>query len=62
MSDTRAGFVQWRMAVVGDDGFDAIGGNLDLAVDDYLTHNVNYLRVVLGVKLPPFSLRIGYMT
>jgi len=37
----------------GDDGFDAIGGNLDLAVDDYLAHNINYLRVILGVKLPP---------
>ena len=39
----------------GDDGFDAIGGNLDLAVDDYLAHNINYLRNVLGVKLPPFG-------
>jgi sugar phosphate isomerase/epimerase len=39
----------------GDDGFDAIGGNLDLAVDDYLNHNVNYLKVVLGVKLPPLD-------
>jgi inosose dehydratase len=39
----------------GDDGLDAIGGNLDLAVDDYLAHNVNYLRVVLGVKLPPLD-------
>jgi inosose dehydratase len=37
----------------GDDGFDAIGGNLELAIDDYLSHNVNYLRVILGVKLPP---------
>ncbi len=37
----------------GDDGFEAIGGNLDLAIDDYLTHNINYLRVILGVKLPP---------
>ena len=37
----------------GDDGFDAIGGNMDLAVDDYLAHNINYLRVMLGVKLPP---------
>jgi len=37
----------------GDDGFDAIGDNLDLAVDDYLSHNVNYMRVVLGIKLPP---------
>jgi len=37
----------------GDDGFDAIGGNIDLAVDDYLAHNINYLRDVLGVKLPP---------
>jgi hypothetical protein len=37
----------------GDDGFDAIGGNLELAVDDYLSHNINYLRVILGVKLPP---------
>jgi inosose dehydratase len=39
----------------GDDGFDAIGGNLDLAVDDYLAHNINYLRVVLGVRLPPLG-------
>jgi inosose dehydratase len=37
----------------GDDGFDAIGGNLDVAVDDYVAHNINYLRDVLGVKLPP---------
>lgn len=37
----------------GDDGFDAIGGNNKLAVDDYLSHNINYLRDVLGVKLPP---------
>jgi len=37
----------------GDDGFDAIGGNMDLAVDDYLAHNINYLRDVLGVRLPP---------
>lgn len=37
----------------GDDGFDAIGGNLDLAVDDYLAHNINYLRDVLGIRLPP---------
>ena len=37
----------------GDDGFDAIGGNLDVAVDDYLAHNINYMRIVLGVKLPP---------
>ena len=37
----------------GDDGFDAIGGNMDLAVDDYIAHNINYLRVILGVKLPP---------
>jgi inosose dehydratase len=37
----------------GDDGFDAIGGNLELAVDDYIGHNINYLRVMLGVKLPP---------
>ena len=37
----------------GDDGFDAIGGNLDLAIDDYLAHNINFLRVILGVNLPP---------
>ncbi|HEV3217584.1 MAG TPA: sugar phosphate isomerase/epimerase [Vicinamibacterales bacterium] len=37
----------------GDDGFDAIGGNLDVAVDDYIAHNINYLRDVLGVRLPP---------
>jgi inosose dehydratase len=39
----------------GDDGFDAIGGNMDLAVDDYIAHNINYLRVVLGVRLPPIA-------
>jgi inosose dehydratase len=39
----------------GDDGFDAIGGNLDLAVDDYIAHNINYLRNVLGVRLPPID-------
>ena len=37
----------------GDDGLDAIGGNMELAVDDYIAHNINYLRVVLGVRLPP---------
>ncbi len=37
----------------GDDGFDAIGGNMQVAVDDYIAHNINYLRDVLGVKLPP---------
>jgi len=37
----------------GDDGFDSIGGNLDLAVDDYIAHNINYMRDVLGVRLPP---------
>ena len=39
----------------GDDGFDAIGGNLDLAVDDYVSHNINYLRVILGIRLPPLG-------
>jgi len=33
----------------------ALSGNLDLAVDDYLSHNINYLRVILGVKLPPLD-------
>jgi sugar phosphate isomerase/epimerase len=37
----------------GDDGFDAIGGNMEVAVDDYIAHNINYLRDVLGVRLPP---------
>jgi inosose dehydratase len=39
----------------GDDGYDAIGAgtNFDLAVDDYLAFNINYLRDVLGIKLPP---------
>ena len=39
----------------GDDGYDAIGsaGNNQLAVDDYLANNINYLRDVLGIKLPP---------
>jgi len=39
----------------GDDGFDAIGGNLDLAVDDYVSHNINYLRIILGIRLPPLG-------
>ena len=33
----------------------AWSGNRELAVDDYLSHNINYLRDVLGVKLPPHS-------
>jgi inosose dehydratase len=37
----------------GDDGFDAIGGNMEVAVDDYIGHNINYLRNVVGVRLPP---------
>ena len=44
-------FVSIASMVIG--GFGAIGGNMDLAVDDYLAHNINYLRDVLGVKLPP---------
>jgi inosose dehydratase len=39
----------------GDDGFDAIGGNMDVAVDDYIGHNINYLRNVVGVRLPPLG-------
>ncbi|MCX7280738.1 MAG: sugar phosphate isomerase/epimerase, partial [Alphaproteobacteria bacterium] len=39
----------------GDDGYDAIGGNRELAVDDYISHNINYLRDVIGIKLPPHS-------
>jgi hypothetical protein len=39
----------------GDAGYDAIGGNRELAVDDYIAHNINYLRDVLGIKLPPYS-------
>ena len=37
----------------GDDGYDAIGGDDHLKVDDYLAHNINYLRTQLGIKLPP---------
>ncbi len=37
----------------GDDGLTAIGGDFNLAVDDYLADNINYLRDVLGIKLPP---------
>jgi sugar phosphate isomerase/epimerase len=37
----------------GDDGYDAIGGNIELAIDDYISHNINYLRDVIGIKLPP---------
>jgi hypothetical protein len=32
---------------------DAIGGNMELKVDDYIADNINYLRDVLGVRLPP---------
>ena len=39
----------------GDDGFDAIGGNMELAVDNYISHNIYYLRTVLGVRLPPYD-------
>lgn len=39
----------------GDDGLEALGDNMEVAVDDYLAHNVNYLRNVLGVKLPPYE-------
>ena len=39
----------------GDDGFDAIGGNLDLAIDVYIAQNINYLRDVVGVRLPPLG-------
>ena len=41
----------------GDDGFDAIGGNLELAIDDYLSHNVNYMRVILGDEAAAVRLR-----
>jgi inosose dehydratase len=37
----------------GDDGYDALGGNDRTKVDDYISLNINYLRTVLGVKLPP---------
>ena len=37
----------------GDDGFESIGGNVDVAVDDYISHNINFLRDVIGVRLPP---------
>lgn len=37
----------------GDDGYDAIGGNDLLKVEDYMAHNINYLRTQLGIKLPP---------
>ena len=53
---TRAGsFLDLDGPRKGDDGFDAIGGNLDLAVDDYIAHNINYLRNGLGVRLPPLN-------
>jgi sugar phosphate isomerase/epimerase len=43
----------------GDDGLAAIGGNIDLEVDDYLSLNINYLRDVLGIKLPPAGVARG---
>jgi len=39
----------------GDDGYDAIGGNMDLAIDVYIAQNIHYLRDVVGVKLSPLS-------
>jgi sugar phosphate isomerase/epimerase len=41
---------------IGDDGYDAIGADAQhyqLLVDDYIAENINYLRDVLGIKLPP---------
>ena len=29
--------------------------NDKLKIDDYISHNINYLRDVLGIKLPPHS-------
>ncbi len=52
--DGQVGSGKGRMAL-GGAGFDPIGGNLDLAVDEYLVHNVNYLRVILGVRLSPLD-------
>ena len=37
----------------GDDGYDSFGGDEALKVDDYFAININYLRDVLDVKLPP---------
>ena len=48
----RATFYVWAPV---PDGYDSIGGNRELAVDDYISHNINYLRDVLGIKLPPHS-------
>jgi len=28
---------------------------MDVAVDDYIGHNINYLRSVVGVRLPPLG-------
>jgi inosose dehydratase len=41
---------------MGDDGYDAVGADgqhYQLLVDDYIAENINYLRDVLGIKLPP---------
>jgi NNP family nitrate/nitrite transporter-like MFS transporter len=32
-----------------------IARDMNLAVDDYIPHNINYLRNVLGVRLPPLG-------
>jgi hypothetical protein len=37
----------------GDDGYNSFGGDEALKVADYFATNINYLRDVLGVKLPP---------
>lgn len=39
----------------GDDGIEALGSDMRVITDDYIAHNINYLRDVIGVKLPPYA-------
>jgi inosose dehydratase len=39
----------------GDDGIEALGSDMRVITDTYIAHNINYLRNVIGVKLPPYA-------
>ena len=39
----------------GDDGIEALGTDMRVITDTYIAYNINYLRNVIGVKLPPYA-------
>ena len=55
-SITRAGrFSTWTARGRATTASTPSAATSNVAVDDYIAHNINYLRDVLGVKLPPYS-------